>query len=919
MSLAGSSRAFANYTSVNTIIPQPVWFVLRIATLLATFALIILLVARPPTGLRLFWGLAVPALPTLFVIAPGLWRQVCPMAFVNQLPRLFDLSLARPLPELIRSFTYAIAVAVFLIAVALRVPFLNGNGPWVAAGLVGVHIAALAGGLLFKGRSGWCGTFCPLGPIQRSYGQAPLVVVNNGYCRTCVGCQSNCYDFNPRATIFADIFADDPREAGQKRFFVAMLPGLILGFFGQGMSPAYDYATHVSILIGATCASAGVYQCLVTFLGFDPYRTASVFAGSAIILFYWFTGPTIVQTIADFLGLSVDPWVVVMSRGHGVGLALGLVGQGALNERQHHRARQEQIRIEAQAQRANPNRIEIVERGSSDAIQARPGQTLLEAMEGAGIKMNAGCRSGLCGADPVLIVEGADNLSPPSEEEVATLKRLGLEGRARLACSCQVRGKVIFDRNVDDTAVVLPLVQPIVKLSSGRKLQDSRIELVTRPHRVLPQVPFVLDQAALVGLERVVIVGNGAAGTTAAEALRRASRSLDICMIGEESHPFYNRMALGHVVAGHSNIDELYLKPDSWFAENRVRVLTNSRAVSIDRLAKRLVLGTGQALDFDRLVLATGATARLPDPGFLARTNAFVLRTATDAQLIRAYVEERAARTAVIVGGSVLGIEVAEALHELGIAVTILNRSARLMDRYLDAEGAQMLKRYLNNMHIAVETEATVEGFDGDFSFDAVRLQDGRVLAADLFVACMGAKPNCDLAKACGLDVGTGVRVDRTMQTSNSSIYAIGDVAELPGETSGLWPVATAQARTAVAAILGEACPYEPPRVLLRLKSKGADVRSFGNVNSDGDGGEVITAPPFSVAWWRVVIRDGTILGAVFVGPPGSANPIAKLLQAQAVPDPQLAEMRIGRFDLAGVARAETHAQACLQLAPDLC
>jgi nitrite reductase (NADH) large subunit len=907
MSLAGSSRAFANYTSVNTFIPQPVWIVLRIATLLATFALVILLIARPPTGLRLFWGLAVPALPTLFVIAPGLWRQVCPMAFVNQLPRLFDLSLARPLPERIRSFTYPIAVACFLIAVALRVPFLNGNGPWVAAGLVGVHIAALLGGLVFKGRSGWCGTFCPLGPIQRSYGQAPLVVVNNGYCRTCVGCQANCYDFNPRATVFADIFAEDPKDAGQKRFFMSMLPGLILGFFGQGVSPAYNYATYAAILLGAACASAGVYQCLVNFLGFDPYRAASVFAGAAIIMFYWFTGPTIVLTITEFLGLSVDPWIIVMSRGHGVALALGLVGQGALNERLHHRARQEQIRIEARAQRARPQGFEIVERGSSDAIQARPGQTLLDAMEGAGIKMSAGCRSGLCGADPVLIVEGADNLSPPGEEETATLKRLGLEGRARLACSCQVRGKVVFDRNVGKTAAVLPLVQPIVKLASGRKLQESRIELVTRPHRVQPQVPFVLDQAALAGLERVVIVGNGVAGTTAAEALRRVSRSLDICMVGEESHPFYNRMALGHVVAGHSNVEELYLKPDSWFAETRVRVLADSRAVSIDRLAKRLVLSTGQVLDYDRLIVATGATARLPDPGFLARTNAFVLRTAADAQSIRAYVEEGAARSAVIVGGGVLGIEIAEALHDLGVAVTILNRSARLMDRHLDPEGAQMLTRYLNKMDIAIETEAVVEGFDGDFRFDAIRLRDGRVFAADLFIACMGTQPKCDLAKACGLDVGTGIRVGPTMQTSDSSIYAIGDVAELPGAMSGLWPVATAQARTAVAAILGEPCPYQPPRVLLRLKSKGADVRSFGNINIAGDGCEVITAPPFSVAWWRVVIRDGTILGAVFVGPPGSANPIAKLLQAQAVPDPLLAEMRLGRLDLTAAARAESH------------
>jgi nitrite reductase (NADH) large subunit len=84
-------------------------------------------------------------------------------------------------------------------------PLLNHDGWLVAAGIVGVLTLAFVGGLIFAGRSGWCGTFCPLGPIQRTYGQAPLVVVPNGYCPTCVGCQKNCYDFNPRGAIFADL------------------------------------------------------------------------------------------------------------------------------------------------------------------------------------------------------------------------------------------------------------------------------------------------------------------------------------------------------------------------------------------------------------------------------------------------------------------------------------------------------------------------------------------------------------------------------------------------------------------------------------------------------------------------------------------------------------------------------------------
>ena len=117
--------------------------------------------------------------------------------------------------------------------ISLRVPLLNHNGTVVGLGLVTVLLLAFAGGSVFKGRSGWCGTFCPLAPIQRTYGQAPLIVVKNGYCNPCVGCQKSCYDFNPRAAVFSDIYDEDPRHAAQRRLFMALLPGLGAGRTGQ--------------------------------------------------------------------------------------------------------------------------------------------------------------------------------------------------------------------------------------------------------------------------------------------------------------------------------------------------------------------------------------------------------------------------------------------------------------------------------------------------------------------------------------------------------------------------------------------------------------------------------------------------------------------------------------------------------------
>ena len=169
------------------------------------------------------------------------------MALMNQLPRMTNRSIARDLPEWAGHWAFGIAVASFIGLVALRAPLLNHRGDLVGLGILGMLVIAFMGGLAFKGRSGWCGTFCPLGPIQRDYGHAPLVMVRNGFCSTCVGCQKNCYDFNPRAAVFGDIYDNDAAYAGQRRFFMAMMPGTVLGYFLQAPNP--DYSEPLRALI----------------------------------------------------------------------------------------------------------------------------------------------------------------------------------------------------------------------------------------------------------------------------------------------------------------------------------------------------------------------------------------------------------------------------------------------------------------------------------------------------------------------------------------------------------------------------------------------------------------------------------------------------------------------------------------------
>jgi nitrite reductase (NADH) large subunit len=877
MSRRTASKLFENYANLPSRVPDGVWIALRGLVLAVTIGLVTALVYFPDLGLMLFWGLAIPILPAIFVVAPGFWRQVCPMAALNQLPRPIGLALGRDLPPRLQKAAFAIAVFTFVAFVGLRVPLLNHAATWLAVGLIAVLALAFAGGILFKGRSGWCGTFCPLGPIQRFYGQAPIVLVRNGYCPTCVGCQKNCYDFSPAATIFSDLHDEDALYAGQRRFFMAMMPGLLLGYFLQGPNPAYGEPLHAVILVGAALVSTGLYQAATTFFGVDSLRMATLFAALSLIIFYAFAGPIVVDTIERLTNIQISAQFVAISRTFGALLALGIVMQARQNGAVYRKAMQAaQAEREAQQAAAQRERLAaaangplVVDRGSGSSFPVAPDQSLLDSLEAANLSINFGCRSGVCGADPVAIHEGYENLSEPDGDEIATLRRLGLKGKARLACVCRVTGPgpVVIDRDLHNAKFFEP------------------------PDQEVPQK----DLAAL-GIRRVVIIGNGAAGVGVAEALRRVSQTVEITIVADEFHHFYNRMAIGRVVYGRTAMDGLQLLPDEWYAQNKIDVWRNTVVRSIARRAKQVRLATGDALSYDRLVLATGAQAAEPAPNYSSYPNAFLLRTAADAQAIRACVQTRGARRAVVIGGGVLGIEAADALRHLGLEVTILQRADHLMDQQLDAKGGAMLAEYLADMHIRVETGATVASLEAEAALKAMHLSDGRTIEGDLFVACAGVRPNVELARDCGLEVERGVLVDSAMRTTrDTNIFAVGDVAQPPGGARGLWTVAAAQAKTAVANMIGEVQAYEPSHPLVQLKCDAVDVRSFGEIDPEAPA-ETIEASPHGDAWWRFVLRDGALIGALYVGPPGSARDFTRIVQSGVSIAPVLDDLRTGQI-----------------------
>src|SRR3954462_6109765 len=285
--MAARSVTFPNYTQIPSRIPVRVWHIMRAASLVGGLIVAALLIAVPKTGLYVMWRLVIPSLPLLFMTAPGLWRNLCPLAAANQQPRALKITKALTAPDWLKEYGYVIAFAGFTLFVVLRRFGLSNSGPYSALLLLGAMTAAFTGGMFFKGKSGWCSTMCPLLPVQRVYGQTPLLMVANAHCQPCVGGPKNCHDFNPRAAYRADLNDADNYWSGYRRFFVGAFPGLVLSFFavpnGSGLEVLGQMALYVPVSIASFAA-------LNAFLKVSTHTLTALYGAVAFSLFYWFAG-----------------------------------------------------------------------------------------------------------------------------------------------------------------------------------------------------------------------------------------------------------------------------------------------------------------------------------------------------------------------------------------------------------------------------------------------------------------------------------------------------------------------------------------------------------------------------------------------------------------------------------------------------
>ncbi|EIE49306.1 FAD-dependent pyridine nucleotide-disulfide oxidoreductase [Citreicella sp. 357] len=280
-------------------------------------------------------------------------------------------------------------------------------------------------------------------------------------------------------------------------------------------------------------------------------------------------------------------------------------------------------------------------------------------------------------------------------------------------------------------------------------------------------------------MDTTVIIGNGAAGTNAAAALRKNGYAGAIKLIGEEVALPYQRPPLSKTwLLGPDRPHPIPIRPLSFFEANRIELIRARKVVGIDRTARDIRFSDGKTTTFDTLILATGASPRRLDlPGGDLKGVRY-LRNLGDSAGLRHALTDSDCRDVVIIGAGVIGLEVASAAIELGKTATVIESAARAMARVASPATTNFITQRLTEAGVRFLFNKKIQGFGASgCRVSSVSLGDGTVVKADLVLAGIGATPNVELAEAAGLDCDNGICVDQDMRTSDPKIFAIGDCA----------------------------------------------------------------------------------------------------------------------------------------------
>lgn len=376
--------------------------------------------------------------------------------------------------------------------------------------------------------------------------------------------------------------------------------------------------------------------------------------------------------------------------------------------------------------------------------------------------------------------------------------------------------------------------------------------------------------------EKIVIAGAGAAAFRFVQNYREQNETDDIHVFSKESNLFYNRVLLPEYVTEELSWEQLLKIKKTELDKLNIHLHPQSFIAKIDKISKTVTDSNGETHSFDKLILATGSRAFVPKDVHIDLPGRFTMRNKTDADRFKAHLDGTGLppeeQHIVIVGGGLLGLELAAAMKHKNAKITIVQRGSRLMERQLDKVSSKLLALDVQERGIQIyfDNEVSTVFDDEDTGELNITLKSGKYINANAIVYAIGTIPNVDIARENGIECSRGVKVNQHLQSSHPDIFAIGEIAEFNNQLFGITSAAEEQANILANFIAGDiSCAYNGSVLMNILKFNDLNLCSIGEINvpdNDDSYEEIIFTDIKKRYYKKCIVKDDLLVGAVLMG-----------------------------------------------------
>lgn len=373
---------------------------------------------------------------------------------------------------------------------------------------------------------------------------------------------------------------------------------------------------------------------------------------------------------------------------------------------------------------------------------------------------------------------------------------------------------------------------------------------------------------------KYLIIGNSVAAIAAVEAIREKDQKGDITLISDEPQFVYSRPLISYLLAGDVKVEQMYYRGKNFYERNKIRATLGRKVTSVDATNRKVVLEDGEEFLFEKLLIATGGKPIVPKTKGSDLNGVFTFTKWDDVEKIKKFLLGIEVKRAVIVGGGLIGLKAAEGLVALGIKITIVELSDRIMSSTFDGTTSEMMKKILEKRGVEVVTKNTSDEIIANGAeVGGVVLRDGTRINCEMVVFAIGVSPNIEMVKDSGIKVNRGIQVDEYMRTNFPDIYAAGDVVEAydllmrENRPIAIWPNASIQGAVAGHNMAGGTKKYGGSFAMNSIEICDIPTISMGLTDPPaGKGYEVLQQLNEEKPTYRkIVLKDNVVVGAIFV------------------------------------------------------